>query len=67
LRFEGVDTTVLEPLVAPFIKLEFLSHACIVLGIICMLKFTNEIRELRIFPLIFFEVRVKGALQSVIA
>lgn len=67
LWLEGIDATVLKPLVAPLVKLELLAHASIVFGIICLLECTDEIGELSIGPLVLLEVHVQCLFQSVLA
>lgn len=66
LWFERVDAAVFEPLVAPFFKIELLAHASVVFGIVCLLQGADEVRELRILPLVFLEVVVERFLHSVL-
>lgn len=61
---KGVDATVFKPLIAPFLELELLTHAGVVLGIIGFLKRVDKISELSIGPLVLLEINVEGLLHS---
>ena len=67
LWFKRVDAAGFEPLVAPFFEIELLAHAGVVFGIVCLLQSADEVRELRILPLVFLEVVVERFLHSVLA
>ena len=66
LWLQGIDATILKPLVAPLVEIKCLAHAGIIPGLVSRLKSTNEVRELGISPLILREVLMESRFQSVL-
>jgi len=67
MRFESVNTAALQPLIAELSELEEASHRGIILGVIGLLKGSNEVSELGVAPLVLLEVVVKGVLHVVLS